>query len=233
MYSQLHRRRFKKKADSLDISRYGLWGDSPSELLLYIVILLVYVSSGTIISRVQCLTHTHPPSETRVLSGKKFLVPAIELVTTDYPSASLRAIQFIAVHKNLPRPTEIRYVFYTGDQSKRIIVTVEDSANYSSMQLESSVFSLSDREATEININTIVVDSQEVLDIITSSGKVLHECNDNLHLIILELVGPLDQVNTTYIWNITFLTGFYEVAVDTARIDIDTEKESFKIINNP
>ena len=65
------RPRFKKKADSLDISRYGLWGDAPPEIMFFIIIILLNVIAGFVVEKIRCINETGFPIKCNHVTAKK------------------------------------------------------------------------------------------------------------------------------------------------------------------
>lgn len=233
MIKPVRRYTFKKKADSLDISRYGLWGDSPRELLFYIALLLIITTIGFITSRIQCLTHTHPSGEYIILSGKQFINQAVIMATNSNPSASLSAVRFTSSHKTNPSLVEIRFLFTTSDTLNHLVViVVEVPEGFSRVLEEYQDPAFSRSYLDELYVENFSLDSNEVLEFILSSGELRHECSNTSFPIILELVGPLNQSGTDHHWNITFVTNYYEMTGKKVSLVINPETDAFEVIYN-
>lgn len=221
MKTPLHRYTFKKKADSLDISRYGLWGDSPSELLFFIVILLVISIGGLLVERKKCLDHVHPPAEYHVLSARDLYPVALAEAMTINPNAYLYSIWLTAIPIISSETPDATFWFYAEEPAQQILVTIKDSAIFTRSFSPFSVFA-----EKEIPADSILLDSQEALDLMIFYAHSRWGCSELQLPIRLTLLYPISSEQDHPYWR-----AFYPLK-SAAFIELDPDASEFIVSYN-
>lgn len=165
----MRQRRFTKKADSLDIDRYGLWGDAPHETLFYLCFLLFI---GAIIIIVTNPVINPPPTEFQLLSVKELYPMALESVQNEYDNVSLRGIYLSIWPTENSHTPEINYLFQVNSPSRWAIVTIEvASSGYKIFMNEREGLIFPTR--TDIQLDKIPFDSIEAFEMLNDRSQFL------------------------------------------------------------
>lgn len=214
------RRRFNKKADSLDISRYGLWGDSPPEVLFYISFLLVVTIGGLLVERKKCLGHIHPPAEYHVHSARDLYPVALAEAQSINPNAYLSSILLTAFPIKSNKTPYATFWFFAEKPSQKIFVHINGSLIFSS-----STPSLGHDEK-EIPIESILMDSQDALDMIIFYAHSRWGCPKLELPISLVLRSPFSPTRIHPYWASNYS------GKSAAYIELDPEVNKFIVIYN-
>lgn len=166
----MRQRRFTKKPDSLDIDRYGLLGDAPREVLVFIFLLLLIPA---LIATALNPSINPPPTEFRLLSAKELYPLALEAAQSEYGNVSLRAISLSVWPMDSTQPLEANYWFLVDSTQELLKVTLAESESTYKITINQPPSRIVIGKTANIQLEEIPFDSPEAFNILNDTAQYL------------------------------------------------------------